>query len=170
MRLFFAAWPPAETARALHRWAQAVQRDAGGRLTREENIHLTLAFLGEADPARSRAAAATVAASPHSLPLTRARYWRPSRILWVGPERTPAALEALAASLHAALAAEGFVLEERPFAAHVTLLRKARPPRSLPALPTLEWPVDEFALVRSATLPEGSRYETLERFPLQGAR
>jgi RNA 2',3'-cyclic 3'-phosphodiesterase len=166
MRLFFAVWPPPETARALHQWARGVERRAGGRLTALENLHLTLAFLGEAEPGRAMVAARTVNAARHALPIERARYWRHNRIVWVGPNETPAALQGLATRLCAALAAEGFALEERPFAAHVTVLRKASSPGALPALPELEWPVNEFALVRSSTGAEGVRYETLERFAL----
>jgi len=41
--------PPAETAAALHEWSKALQ----GKPTPGRNIHLTLAFLGAADPARA---------------------------------------------------------------------------------------------------------------------
>ncbi|MBV8033395.1 MAG: RNA 2',3'-cyclic phosphodiesterase, partial [Betaproteobacteria bacterium] len=68
--------------------------------------------------------------------------------------------------LHAALRRNGFTLEERPFAAHITLVRKAAMPSSIPALPQVDWPAREFTLVRSTLAQSGSRYETLERFPL----
>src|SRR5882762_2480171 len=45
---------------------------------------------------------------------------------------------------------------------HVTPVRKAREPRQLPELPRVEWPVNEFLLVRSIS----GRYEPLERFPI----
>ena len=61
---------------------------------------------------------------------------------------------------------EDFVLERRPFAAHVTLLRKARAAKSLPPLPAIDWPVDEFLLVRSTLSSTGSTYEPIERFAL----
>ena len=35
-------------------------------------------------------------------------------------------------------------------------------------LPQVDWPVNEFVLVRSILSSEGSRYAVLERFPLQG--
>ena len=79
-------------------------------------------------------------------------------------------LARLAADLHAALAAAGFALEPRPFAAHVTLLRKARAPRSLPLLPPLAWPVDAFTLVASSLSAGGSRYEQLKAFELPSGR
>jgi len=77
-------------------------------------------------------------------------------------------MQQLARELGKALRRAEFNLERRPFAAHVTLIRKARAPRALPPLPSVDWPVDEFVLVRSLLSNEGSRYAVLERFPLQG--
>ena len=87
MRVFFALWPPADAARALARWATDAQRLTGGRPTEEAKIHLTLAFLGEADPGKATRAARNVLASVHSLPLEQARFWRENGIVWAGPRR-----------------------------------------------------------------------------------
>jgi 2'-5' RNA ligase len=165
MRLFFALWPPAETARTLAGWAREAQRGTGGRTIDEAKIHLTLAFLGEADPQKAVQAAQKVQAIQHTLPLEQARYWRESNIVWAGPRETPPALKGLFESLSLELYREQFILERRPFAAHVTLIRKARAAR-LPRLPALEWPVREFLLVRSSLSSSGSVYEPLERFAL----
>jgi 2'-5' RNA ligase len=156
MRLFFACWPPQAVARALATWAQEAQRGCGGRATREDTIHLTLAFLGDAEPEAALAAARRVRGAESSFVLTEARYWTHNRIVWVGPEKCPPALSVLARDLG----------NEREFAAHITLLRKARAPKRLPALPPFEWPMTEFVLVRSDMSPEGSRYTVLERFAL----
>lgn len=166
MRLFFALWPPAKTAHALAQWTDEVSRDTGGSPTASDKIHLTLAFLGEADSTKAHNAALRVQGKRHTLPLEHAHYWKHNKIVWVGPQTMPAPLAALVAHLHGSLKDQAFVLEDRPFAAHVTLLRKARPPKALPPLPTLDWPVDEFVLVRSRTSPKGATYEPVERFPL----
>lgn len=167
MRLFFALWPPPQAARALGEWARAVQRDSGGRVTTEETIHLTLAFLGDADPARAAAAARRVRGKAFELPIDAALYWKHNQIVWAGPQAMPAELSDMVGQLHGALKADGFVLEERPFAAHITLLRKAGKPATLAPLPPLAWPAREFTLVRSTPSGSGSRYEILERFPLR---
>lgn len=167
MRLFFACWPPAGTAQALARWASEVRNQSGGKLTAVGNVHLTLAFLGNADPEQAIAAARRVQGRRHELPIDAARYVKRNEMVWVGPAVVPKNLESLAIELRRSLLDHGFVLEERPFAAHITLLRKARRPDSIPPLPRVQWPVDEFLLVSSKTSSEGSTYTTVERFPLR---
>lgn len=163
MRLFFAVWPPPETASALAQWARRLE----GRPTPTEKIHLTLAFLGKADPDQATAAARRAQGRPHRLPIEVAKHWKRNDIVWAGPLETPPELAALVDSLHLELFRAEFPLERRPFAAHVTLLRKAPRPRSLPPLPAVDWPVREFLLVRSTVNSDGSTYETLARFPLE---
>lgn len=169
MRLFFALWPPAQAARSLYAWAEKAARETRGRVTRAETIHLTLAFLGDIDESRIPgliSAARAGIGKAHMLPIEQARWWAHNRIVWVGPNETPAALAALAVELKGNLVQAGFQLEARAFAAHVTLIRKAHEPRGLPPLPALEWPVNEFVLVRSVLSREGSSYETIERIAL----
>jgi 2'-5' RNA ligase len=161
MRLFFALWPPKETALALERWAQPLK----GRCTPAGKIHLTLAFLGEADAAKACTAARRVQAGAFRLPIDDARHWARNEIVWAGPQRVPEELKRLAEGLHLELFKESFILERRPLAAHVTLLRKA-PSQVLPALPRLEWPVREFDLVSSSLEQGRAAYRTVERFAL----
>jgi RNA 2',3'-cyclic 3'-phosphodiesterase len=157
VRLFFALWPSQETARALGRWAQALE----GRHSPQEKIHMTLAYLGEADAQKAASAGRRVQAAPFRMTLEEASYWSHNKIVWVGPRQVPAEMTSLVQALQLELYKESFILERRPFAAHVTLLRKA-PAQPLPALPALEWPVKELALVRTS----GGSYQTLERFAL----
>jgi 2'-5' RNA ligase len=162
MRLFFAVWPPPATARALADWARTTARESGGRATAEDKIHLTLAFLGEAKPEKAIAGARRVRGQAHELPVQKAVYWKQNSIIWAGPQDTPPQMLKLAESLQMQLYLQEFILERRLFAAHVTLVRKAREPKQLPELPRVEWPVNEFLLVRSIA----GRYEPLERFPM----
>jgi RNA 2',3'-cyclic 3'-phosphodiesterase len=162
VNFFFAVWPPAATATALERWAKKLE----GRVIVAAKIHLTLAFLGPVVPEKASDAARSIEGRAHALPVEKAQYWKHNRIVWAGPRDAPVALAALVAELHAALRRAGYTLEERPYAAHVTLLRSAPPPRELPPLPAVEWPVSEFTLVRSVVSKKGSAYEIVERFPL----
>ena len=54
MRLFYALWPPAKTAHALAQWTHEMVHGTGGTPTPSDRIHLTLAFLGEADPGKAQ--------------------------------------------------------------------------------------------------------------------
>jgi 2'-5' RNA ligase len=162
VRLFFAAWPPPETARDLEAWAGALE----GRVTPAEKIHLTLAFLGAVAPEKAIVAARRVQGRGHHIPIEKAQYWKHNGIVWAGPRETPPELKALVDALHLELYRAEYILERRPFAAHVTLLRNARSPGKLPPLPKVEWPVREFALVSSSVSAKGSTYDIVERFPL----
>ncbi len=167
MRLFLALWPPREAAEALHAWALHACRATGGRATGAESIHLTLAFLGDIDAGRLLELKDLQAAGEaHPLPIEQTRHWARKRIVWAGPRRTPDALGVLAGTLSAQLAQRSFRMEPRPFAAHVTLIRKTRGSGALPALPEVAWLVREFLLVHSQLTAEGPRYEVLQRYPL----
>jgi 2'-5' RNA ligase len=170
--VFFALWPDEALQQRLHDWAAAAQLRTRGRLTRAATIHLTLAFLGEIEPARlanALRAAQTVAATPFFLTIDTARYWRHNRIVWAGTDTPPAVLLELVTQLHRALQVAGFQLERRPFQAHVTLIRNAQTAPALPLLPPLAWPVREFVLVESQLNAIGARYTVIERFALSGA-
>ncbi len=56
--------------------------------------------------------------------------------------------------------------ERRPYRAHLTLARKVgKAPRSQ-AIEAIQWPVNEFCLVQSRTLPTGAEYAVLRTWPL----
>lgn len=161
VRLFFALWPDAAVRDALAAWARALHKACGGRMTRPQNVHLTLAFLGETDPARLpalAAAAGQVAARPFELVLDQPGYWKHNRICWAGASKDPEELTAMVADLRAALAAAQFRFDAKPFVSHVTLVRKGNAPRALPRLAPIVWRASGFALVRSVPAAEGSDY------------
>lgn len=168
-RLFFALWPPEELGRELHRLARDVLRDGAGRCVDPGNIHLTLAFLGSVDAAFrecAERAAAGVHAEAFTLRLEDLGYWPKPGILWVGPRQTPPALLQLVRALTIALADCGYEAERRPYAAHLTLARRAHPRRDRPSMESRVWEVDRFHLVRSPTHAPGARYEILRSWPL----
>lgn len=162
MKLFFALWPGATTRARLDRWGQALHEVCGGRRTRAENLHLTLAFLGNVDDARLPAveqAMDSVAPRRFLLTLDQPGHWKRNSIAWAGASVVPPELEALAAELRAGLAAVGVAFDPQPFAVHVTLLRDARAPAAMPAVEAIPWPVEGYALVASVPGTGGVRYE-----------
>lgn len=169
LRLFFALWPGAAVAAALHARACALRAGCGGRAMRRDTIHLTLAFLGELpaqDAGRLMAIAAGIRGDRFVLELDRIGAWHGSRILWSAPSRAPAALAALAAALEEGLRAGGFTLERRAFAPHLTLVRNARQAPPAGEAAPLRWPVASFVLVSSERDASGAHYRVLGRWGL----
>jgi 2'-5' RNA ligase len=161
VRLFFALWPPDAARAALARLALETAERTGGRAVPAAKIHLTLAFLG--DVAVERAAAASAAADrvegeAFSATFDRLGTFARAEVAWAGASQPPVPLEALAAALAARLREAGFALEERAFAAHVTLARRIR--RKLDDVPIdpVAWDAKAFALVESDR--RTGRYET----------
>ena len=166
-RLFFALWPAEPAARALSQVAAELAQRLDGRATPMGKIHLTLAFLGELDPARidaAREAGAAARGRTFEMVLDRLGVFRRAGVAWAGATQVDPALLALQGSLAAALQVRGFELEERPFNPHVTLVRKVRQALPDESLDPVMWRVDAFALVRSE-LGTG-RYQTLESWEL----
>jgi 2'-5' RNA ligase len=165
--MFFALWPDAEVRRSLLREGAQMHRQLGGKLTRADSVHLTLVFLGDVALERVaalQARAAELRFEPFVLRIEQAGCWRHNSIGWVGPSQTPAELVRLVGSLEQGLADEGFRFDRRPYAAHITLLRKARCAPLEAKVSAFDWPVRDFVLVRSELSGDGSRYTMVDRW------
>jgi 2'-5' RNA ligase len=166
-RLFFALWPDPLARTHLARWAAALHRTCGGRRVRDEQLHATLAFLGNVPLARLpelAKLAACLSVSGFTLQFDAPGCWPRQRLLWAAPVAVPDDLAALAARLASALQAAGLRTEDRPYFPHVTLVRDATC-RRLPVLDGFAWDVGEFALVESR-LGSGATYRLIGRWPL----
>jgi 2'-5' RNA ligase len=68
--------------------------------------------------------------------------------------------------LQAQVRSLGFPIDERPYAPHITLVRKASHARRTEPLPeSIAWPVEHFVLVRSQLDVRGSKYVAVGRWP-----
>ena len=107
-----------------------------GGFTPPENLHLTLAFIGETNRiSEAKAAIGSLDLSPVELTLDSLGSFGDT--VWAGlrPNRElSAAADAVGKALFKAGA--GFKLEKRPFIPHITLVRRARPDE----LPHIEIP------------------------------
>jgi 2'-5' RNA ligase len=169
-RVFFALWPDDMVRRALSGCGEALYRQVGGKPTRAESVHLTLLFLGDVPVARVQALQAVGAGAafePFTLRLNRVGCWKHNQIAWAAPSQVPPALARLVQALEAGADGEGFRFDRRPYAAHVTLVRKARCV-PLTRVDPVDWPVSQFVLVRSELHSEGSRYRTIGQWPAAG--
>lgn len=171
VRLFFALWPEATLQQQFHKAGERLHHICGGRRTRRENIHMTIAFLGEVEAERlerAKAIAADINLPGFALVFTRLGWWRSNQVAWAATEETPRALLDLVKQLQMGLAQEGFKFDERRFLPHVTLLRKAQCSHSIVQSHPMLWVVNEFVLVRSTLQPDGPHYAIVERWPLKG--
>ena len=160
--MFFALWPDEGVRARLARWTSELHAVCGGRPTRPENLHLTLAFLGSVEEARAaEAERAAGGVTPRAIPLVldEPGYWKHNRIAWAGASVVPPGIESMVSELRSALARSHIGFDTKGFVSHVTLLRDAREPDAMPVLAPIEWRLDGFALVQSVTSPRGGRCE-----------
>jgi RNA 2',3'-cyclic 3'-phosphodiesterase len=167
-RIFFALWPDPAVRQALTEIGARMHRQLEGRLTRQESVHMTLLFLGDTAVDRLPAlaqAAASVPFEAFTLHIDTADCWKHNKVAWVAPSSVPPELGRLAAELERQVAAAGFSFDARPFAPHVTLVRKARCAPLDFKPPRVHWDVREFVLVRSRLDGDGSRYQVVSHWP-----
>jgi 2'-5' RNA ligase len=187
MRLFFSVPLPQEAKdRALRALGPARKAAGDGPIswTRTEQLHLTLAFLGEQPPeALERlygaaapcseleafeASLAGVGAFPSP---------RRAHVIWLGIAEGASELSALAERLCSGLRAAGFELETRPFRPHLTVARVKRggerdAERALRAASDVgevaRFHAGRLLLMKSELSPKGARHEEVRAFPLAG--
>ena len=151
----------------------------GVRWVEQENLHLTLAFVGEVDQRRMAELEDAVyqAAEAESSPL----YLRAqgvgafpdeeaARVVWAGVDGEVPRLIALRERLVAGLKRAGFEVDQKRFHPHITLAR-FRWPQPLPArLARLqeygEWHASEIQVIESHLHPAGPRYVVRADVPL----
>lgn len=148
-RLFYALWPDAATRTALAAW----QASLGGKPTRADKLHLTLAFLGQR-PASAlptlRDILADMPARAMPLAFDHVSHFPRLAIAWAGLAQPSPALLALRGACMQALAEDGLAprFEHDRFTPHVTLARQAPPPPSERPAP-VRWQASELVLVES---------------------
>ncbi len=153
----------------------------GVRWVPEENLHLTLKFLGDVDPDRIPKLIAAASAKLERVGgfelmlggLGAFPNARRARVVWLGVQAGGPELARLARKLDAAAARIGVERERRPFRTHLTLGRLRQPaPLSLTGVPCPDakpFFVEEVVLYESRLSPIGARYVPLARLPLQRA-
>lgn len=172
-RLFFALWPDEATRRQVVDVQNCLRHEVSGRWIQPDNLHVTLAFLGQVRADRLstlRQVAAVVLGESLELTLDRVVWWRQPQVLCLTSGSVPETLLCLVTSLSRGLAQEGFDLDQRPFRVHMTLARKVRQrPPWVKLEPSIPLRVTEFGLVRSCRSDTGSTYTRVDAWPLQGA-
>lgn len=187
IRTFIALEMPSEVRSRAARLQKALaQSGAAVRWVAQENIHLTLKFLGEIEDVQIPAvchAVQQVAAATESFELEVSRVGafpsadRP-RTLWVGIDGGAEELVTMHGELDAALAKLGHRPDERRFSPHVTIgrLRNSRDARRLATAlaQKMDWQgatvqVDEIVVMASELTPRGPHYTVMGRGPMRPA-
>ena len=172
-RLFFAIWPPGDVRDRVAELARSLPLQPGARLLVPQNLHLTLAFLGEVDEQTCESlkqGASLIEAVEVTFKLDNLEKWQKPRIACLLPSEYPAALGALAQRLVELARASGISMQDRPYRPHVTLARKVS--RAMPEHPVtpISWKAEEFRLVESISTENGVKYESRARWPLKIVR
>ena len=174
-RLFVAVRPP-EVIRDL--LIDAMDDNADFRWQDEEQLHLTLRFVGEVDRPLAEdlaSALARIRAAPFELRISGVGRFdqRNSGALWAGVEPKPP-VAALAAKVERACQSVGLDPERRAFHPHITLARwKGRRTREVEdyltsnaGLASHPFVVDAFILFESRLSRHGAHYEEVARYAL----
>ena len=164
MRLFIAINLTSEMKRILKK-AQDSWRTYGvrGNYTPEENLHITLAFIGEYnDPDEVLEAVGSISFQPFSVTMDRVGCF--DEIWWAGFAESEE-MNSLAGKVRRALAEAGIPYDRKKFKAHVTALRKPRYDRQGRKIPVSIEPetmqVDRISLMRSVRGKNGMIYTEL---------
>jgi RNA 2',3'-cyclic 3'-phosphodiesterase len=178
MRLFIGIGLPLSIAEALARAARALlpperEGSARVRLTRAQDMHVTISFLGHVEPShleQIQQSLAALHADRIHLQLNGVDIFSNGAILLAKVEPSPNLLK-LTEQVLQAMERCGFPREKRPFTPHVTLARskgriKLVSRQSHDSAFRQTFKADEFRLYQSFTRPEGSQYQVLRTFPL----
>lgn len=186
MRLFIAVNLPADERRAAFAAAAPLRAvDAPVKWVAEENLHLTMKFLGEVDaagaePIGDALVAAVRTLKPFDVSLGGVGAFPDSahpRVIWFGVEHHPA-LELLANDIERAVGPLGFEPELRPFQPHITLGRARKDSNAGAVRPVagsfdaVDYAgvlvVESVDLMQSRPRGAGSEYTVLRRAVLGG--
>lgn len=174
-RLFVAIRPPLAIRKLL---LAAMGGISGARWQSEEQLHLTLRFIGEVDRHRAgdiHAALGAVHHPPFEVALNGIGAFERrgfADAVWAGviPHEP---LRALHKKLDSALARVGIAPDERAYLPHITLARLKRASgdignllESAGGLTSPPFAIDHFALFESDLTAEAAVYSVVERYPL----
>lgn len=173
VRLFFALWPQEAVRKQLARLARRIADQCAGRCVRPENLHLTLAFIGEVDSSVVpilRQAGSAIHRTSFDLLLDKLHCWGKGSIIVAGVSQPCGELTVLVQDLRNQLSAAGVRYDTVKFVPHVTLVRNAkREPeqKHFPeTIPPVAWAADRWSLVQSRPTPYGSAYQSLADWAL----
>ena len=164
-RLFFALRPDEGVCKKLEGVVAGLRQHTHGRWVARENFHITLAFLGSVAGNRLNCLFDLEPSSeyPFALALENIAYQRRRKLIWIAPRSTPVPLERLVEALKSSLTVGGFLIDARPFRAHLTLGRNVQGECATESCSApINWTIHSYCLVESKLDSCGARYSTLK--------
>jgi len=172
-RLFVALYPEDAVRARLHRLALDLVQNSSARVVPQANLHLTLRFVGSVDSVTQNClqqGLEKIRGQGFKLKFGAVEYRKRQQMLWAVVANVPEALTELAVAVEQSSVDCGLVANDRAFRPHLTLARKVRNARVPKETETVEARIEEFCLVRSETLPEGSHYTKLKCWRLDSEK
>jgi 2'-5' RNA ligase len=190
MRVFIAIELPEEIKNALQRLQLRLrQTGADVKWVAQQNIHLTLKFLGEIDDEKANSLSQAIEdiAKRHSVftlhiaKLGAFPKRESPRVIWVGIGQGDEQVKKIALALEEKIALLGIPKEERPFSSHITigrtrsmfnrqnLIQELKKLEDSFALDVKEFLVDKLTLFKSTLTPRGPLYTILKEASLRAS-
>jgi RNA 2',3'-cyclic 3'-phosphodiesterase len=163
VRCFFAIEPDSKSKLAIAHWREK-SFPAFSHPVPAANFHLTLVFLGQLTPGQFECLSTRVdeleLPSVFTLQLNQLGYWPKPKALWLGAEKTPAAMEDLVLTLTSCAQGCKIPLQKRPYVPHLTLVRKCtdNPPAAL-IEPAFKLSFEQIHLFESISTVNGVVYQ-----------
>lgn len=178
VRAFVCVAPTGDAALTIASFARSLSRHEGFKWVEPQNIHITLAFLGDSDlSAIQRIDSALSRMGGRSFDVTvegAGSFGRSdrARVLWLGVKDGARELEQLASRVSRAARSAGYDMGGANFTPHMTLARArgdARPlspelRAALDASPRASWRVESFTLMRSELTSRGPIYTPIREY------
>lgn len=168
MRLFIAINLSQKTREELLLHQLELQKQlVKGRLSQPENMHLTLAFLGECDQSGLDAAKAAMDATafrPLEICIDRlGRFRRSQGEIWWAGLKANAELQSLQRRLSHKLIGAGFQLDEREYRPHITLAREVQANTAPWPIRAIQQEIHHYELMKSERIDGRLVYSALYR-------
>ena len=162
MRLFIAIKLNSEIRNALTDVQKhLIRRGIRGNYTNTDNLHITLAFIGEYDePDFVKEVLSEVPFSPFPISLSTLGHF--GNLWWVGLDDNDE-LDSYVKRLRKALSEAGIPFDKKKFSPHITLIRKAIGTLPAVSVPKTTMSVDHISLMRSERGPKGMIYTEIGR-------
>ncbi len=158
-RLFFALEPDEKVRREIHASQKKLAYNA--RMIQSEQIHVTLAFLGQQAPEivpELCSLASRLHFEPCTLVLDRLGTFRRVKVLWLGASEVPASLQGFRQTLTDELEKAGIGFDRKAWKPHLTLYRGLRNKPGIMEVDPVIWRLNQFSLIESINVKGGVEY------------